>query len=216
MLPLFFADIHHSKAWGPVAADSWEAAWHRLSGLCYQSSNNGCDSVRWTESSLLQMCLFHLQRFSHLLKLIFLVLTKTGIIFNAHLFAELFFLFVFLSVPGLILGVWYLVPWPGIEPGPPEMWVQSPTHWTNPPPKINILSWSYHAGRTLWLRRSPRFSSTLVHFQESLGSAFILEIYWVVYNVETKIRHISYLKFLSVDRGAGKKKKNPMPCLYSH
>ena len=46
-----------------------------------------------------------------------------------------------------------------------------------------------------------------MHFQESLGSAFILEIYRVVYNVETKIRHISYLKFLSVDRGAGKKKK---------
>ena len=62
------------------------------------------------KNSLLQMYLFHLQRFSHLLKLIFLVLTKTGIIFNAHLFAELFFLFVFLSVPGLILGVWDLVP----------------------------------------------------------------------------------------------------------
>ena len=46
-----------------------------------------------------------------------------------------------------------------------------------------------------------------MHFQESLASAFILEIYRVVYNVETKIRHISYLKFLSVDRGAGKLKK---------
>ena len=64
----------------------------------------------------------------------------------------------FLSAPGLSLGLWDLVPWPGIEPRPPAMWVQSPTHWTNPPPKIRIISWSYHAGRTLWLSRSPRFS----------------------------------------------------------
>ena len=62
------------------------------------------------KNSLLQRCPFHLQRFSHLLKLILLFLTKTRIIFNAHLFAGLFLLFVFLSVPGLILSVWDLVP----------------------------------------------------------------------------------------------------------
>ena len=40
------------------------------------------------------------------------------------------FCLFFLSAPGLNLGLWDLVPWPGIEPGPPALEVQNLSHWT--------------------------------------------------------------------------------------
>ena len=46
-----------------------------------------------------------------------------------------------------------LVPWPGIKPGPPALWVQSFNHWTTmEAPKMHlcvmrmILGWSFWAG----------------------------------------------------------------------
>ena len=35
-----------------------------------------------------------------------------------------------MAVPGLSCGLWGLVPWPGIEPGPPALGAWSLSHWT--------------------------------------------------------------------------------------
>ena len=40
------------------------------------------------------------------------------------------FLFIYLAVPGLTWGMWDLVPWPGIKPGPPALGAQGLKHWT--------------------------------------------------------------------------------------
>ena len=37
---------------------------------------------------------------------------------------------VYLAVPGLSCGVWDLVPWPGIKPGPPALGLWSLNQWT--------------------------------------------------------------------------------------
>ena len=39
------------------------------------------------------------------------------------------FLFIYLAALGLSCGMWGLVPWPGIEPRPPALGVQSLSHW---------------------------------------------------------------------------------------
>ena len=46
-------------------------------------------------------------------------------------FKKILFLLIYLTVPGLNCGMWDLVPWPGIEPGPPILTVQRLSHWTN-------------------------------------------------------------------------------------
>ena len=42
--------------------------------------------------------------------------------------------FMYLAAPDLSCGMWNLVPWPGIEPRPPALGVQSPA--TGPPAKF--------------------------------------------------------------------------------
>ena len=72
--------------------------------------------------------------------------------------SSLTFLFFFLAAPGLncsmwdlqsslqhtgffSCSMWDLFPWPGLEPGPPALWVQSLSHWTTKgSPKLDI-SW---------------------------------------------------------------------------
>ena len=155
---LFFGDINHFKARGHCGCRQlWGCLTWALNvvNLVAMAMTKSAE----LKNSLLQMCLFSLLRFSPQLKWILLVLTKTWIIFNAHLMLSCSFcLFCSFVCTGLSLGLWDLVPWPGIEPRPPVMWVQSPSHWTNALPEIRILSRSYHAGRTLWLSRSSRVS----------------------------------------------------------
>ena len=43
---------------------------------------------------------------------------------------SVFFKNIYLVVLGLSWGMWYLVPWPGIESGPPALGAQSFSHWT--------------------------------------------------------------------------------------
>ena len=45
-------------------------------------------------------------------------------------FFFLTFIFIYLAAQNLTCGMWDLVPWPGIEPSPPESGVQSLSHWT--------------------------------------------------------------------------------------
>ena len=40
------------------------------------------------------------------------------------------YLFIHLAALGLSCSMWELVPWPGIEPGPPVLEVQILSHWT--------------------------------------------------------------------------------------
>ena len=39
-------------------------------------------------------------------------------------------LFIYLATPGLSCSMWDLVPWAGIEPGPPALGLWSPSYWT--------------------------------------------------------------------------------------
>ena len=52
--------------------------------------------------------------------------------YRLHLFYFIFkkYLFIYLAVPGLSCGMRDLVPWPGIEPGPPALGAWSLNHWT--------------------------------------------------------------------------------------
>ena len=50
-----------------------------------------------------------------------------------------FCLFCFLSAPGLSLGLWDLVPWPGIEPGPLQCECRGPV--TEPMLPLKLESW---------------------------------------------------------------------------
>ena len=45
-------------------------------------------------------------------------------------FLYIYFLFIYLAAPGLSCGMGDLVPWPGIEPGPPALGAGSLSHWT--------------------------------------------------------------------------------------
>ena len=44
--------------------------------------------------------------------------------------AFIVYLFI-LTGPGLSCGTWGLLPWPGMEPGPPALGAQSLIHWTS-------------------------------------------------------------------------------------
>ena len=61
---------------------------------------------------------------------IWLLLQTTAL--STHLFPFLKKIFIFISwaMLGLSCGMWDLVPWPGIEPGPPALGVLSLGHWT--------------------------------------------------------------------------------------
>ena len=71
------------------------------------------------------------------------------------------------SMWNLSCGMWDLVPWPGIEPGPPALGGQSPNHWT----KRDV------AGHT--------FQSTLLQVSE-----------WIFLNLEASILWIFSIIFL--------------------
>ena len=43
-----------------------------------------------------------------------------------------------LAMPGLNCGVWDLVPWPGIESGPPTLGAQNFSHWTTRETPVDI------------------------------------------------------------------------------
>ena len=45
------------------------------------------------------------------------------------IFLTYFYSFIYLAALGVSWGMQDLVPWPGIEPGPPTLGVKSLTHW---------------------------------------------------------------------------------------
>ena len=47
-----------------------------------------------------------------------------------EIFFKYLFIFIYLAVLCLSYDLWDLVPWPGIEPRPPALGVQSFSHWT--------------------------------------------------------------------------------------
>ena len=132
------------------------------------------------------------------------VFLKLGYFFKMHsCLLSCSVLFLLLAVPGLNFSLWDLVPWSRIKLRPLALGAQSPIPWTKVTPKIKVLnqvimliglSGSVHHRGSLKL---------LCIFRNPYAPAFILETYRVVYNMETKTRHDSYLKLLSVDWGAG-------------
>ena len=57
-------------------------------------------------------------------------------------------LFIYLVALGRSCGMWDLVPWPGIKPGPPALGAQSLTHWTTREVTPNSLSFSAEGTET--------------------------------------------------------------------
>ena len=115
-------------------------------------------------------------------------------------------LFLVLAVPSLNFGLWDVVPWPRIKLRPLALGAQSRSPWTKVP--LQLASWVklscwQHSGSA----DPPGSLKLLCIFRNPWVPAFILETYRVVYNVETKTRHDSYLRLLSVDWGTGKKNK---------
>ena len=51
------------------------------------------------------------------------------------------YLFIYLAAPHLRCSMQDLVPWPGIEPGPPAMGVRSLNHWTTRKSPDHLLMW---------------------------------------------------------------------------
>ena len=153
------------------------------------------------KSNLLQMIPINGHRISQQWKLP--VFLKLGYFLNARCLLSCSVLFLFLAALGLNFGFWDPVPWPRIKLRPPALGAQSPIPRTKVPPKIRVLS------QVLMLARlsgsaDPRGSLKLLWvFRNPWTPAFILETYRVVHNVETKTRHDSCLKLLSVDWGAG-------------
>ena len=56
---------------------------------------------------------------------------------------------VYMTVPGLSCGLWDLVPWSGIKPGPPALGVQNLSHWTTG--KVLRTLWSFPCFSSLHL-----------------------------------------------------------------
>ena len=54
------------------------------------------------------------------------------------------------SVRALSCGMWDLVPWPGMEPGPPALGARSLNHWTTREVPIFILKSSFSSPR-IWV-----------------------------------------------------------------
>ena len=62
--------------------------------------------------------------------LILLIIHPAIFFFIVSLFIYLFIFIFYLAALGLSCSMRDLVPWPGIEPGPPALGAQSPSHWT--------------------------------------------------------------------------------------
>ena len=62
--------------------------------------------------------------------LILLIINPAIFFFIVSLFIYLFIFIFYLAALGLSCSMRDLVPWPGIEPGPPALGAQSPSHWT--------------------------------------------------------------------------------------
>ena len=68
--------------------------------------------------------------------LFFFFLSKKYI--GTYFFFFLIIYLFFLAMPGLNCGMWDLVPWPGIEPGPPSLGAQNLSHWTTRETPVDI------------------------------------------------------------------------------
>ena len=58
------------------------------------------------------------------------LLYSTGNYMQCLVFFEYIFIFIYLAALGLSGDMWDPVSWPGIEPRPPALGVQSLTHWS--------------------------------------------------------------------------------------
>ena len=109
----------------------------------------------------------------------------------APLFSFFFFnlfLIICFSVPGLSWDMQGLVPWPGLEPGPPALGAQSLRHWSirEVPPLFSI---AVHSVLTFWI--VSLFSPTSVvlegiwrHFSykpSSINAWFLVHCFLVFY-----------------------------------
>ena len=66
-----------------------------------------------------------LKKFStFILKILFIYLTVPSLSWGMQVF------YLCCGIQTLSFGMWDLVPWPGIEPGPPALGVKSLSHWT--------------------------------------------------------------------------------------
>ena len=74
-------------------------------------------------------------------------------------------------------GMWDLVPWPGIEPGPPALGVQSLTHWTTREVPESIFESQYTPGDSRLLQR--RLGKAQTYIQAFLASIINITSPWI-------------------------------------
>ena len=75
------------------------------------------------DQSFVRYCTYFVNIFSHFVARLFIYLIMS-FFFNVYLFT-------YFAVPGLSCSMWDLIPWPGIEPGPPTLGAQSLSPWTS-------------------------------------------------------------------------------------
>ena len=81
-----------------------------------------CKSPHCTQISFLKKTYFY--------SFIWLLLQTTALSTHLFPFKKKIFIFISWAMLGLSCGMWDLVPWPGIKPGPPALGVLSLSHWT--------------------------------------------------------------------------------------
>ena len=55
---------------------------------------------------------------------------------------------------GLVCSMWDLVPWPGNEPGSPELGAHSLSHWTTREVPLLLFEWKHWASKNVWCPKS--------------------------------------------------------------
>ena len=69
------------------------------------------------------------------------------------------YLFIYLAALGLGCSMWDLVPWPGNEPGSPELGAHSLSHWTTREVPLLLFEWKHWASKNV---SCPKSHSQLV------------------------------------------------------
>ena len=98
-------------------------------------------------------------------------LFSLAILFYLFIFKYLFiYLFIYLAALGLSCGMRDLVPWPGIESGPPALGAQSLSHWTTREVPPAILEFS------LYVFGFQKFDSGMPEY--GFLVFILLRVYW--------------------------------------
>ena len=103
--------------------------------------------------------------------------------------------YFYLALPGLSRSMWYLVPQPGIKPGPPALGAQSLSHWlTGEVPSVDIYHLLHGNAKTCffqtWLKRLSARTQTHTQWSTVSGLGFFVCCFSIVYSPQNKAWHV--------------------------